>query len=493
MAESTLTYTLSDFQRAVGHHLGYTRSNWSAEQRDDIDECVKAGEHNFYHPPAPEGEQPYVWSFLRPRTLITTVSGTSTYDLPDNFARMREGFTHVDTTVTDTHVQVVPEETIRSLQYADDKDDAPVYAAIRQKTFDATAGLRYEVVFYPTPDEIFTLYYRPEIHPDAMTSTNIYPMGGMAHSATLMEACLADAEQYKDDVQGAHTERFRELLRSSIEYDKGQTATEGQAYQVRTDADSLIVSIFNLYEQIGRRAGWSPAYDTWGYDEKKQAKFLIDAGLRMFYSPPVIGNQKQPHRWSFLRPEGTFNTVVDQEDYDLPTDFGGLDGDIIYSGTDSLYRRIKVVSPSDVVMMRSGPGALASGDPEYAAIRPKTTDGSAEQLWELLLYPNPGTVYTMIYHYHKMMLPLTETRYYPYGSREHGNTIIAAVLAQMEIHGPNPNPKRPWMQVFMEELAKSVKIDQTTTAQHLGQNRGDTFDYYRDLTPYRIKSVTYVP
>lgn len=55
-------------------------------------------------------------------------------------------------------------------------------------------------------------------------------------------------------------------------------------------------------------AGWGPTYSALTAAKKSQIDTWRLSGLRQVYSPPVIGNQKIAHEWSFLKPIVTIDT-----------------------------------------------------------------------------------------------------------------------------------------------------------------------------------------
>jgi len=52
-----------------------------------------------------------------------------------------------------------------------------------------------------------------------------YPLGGARFSETIMESCLAVAEQRANDEMGIHTQKFAMMLASAIAQDKKFSAT----------------------------------------------------------------------------------------------------------------------------------------------------------------------------------------------------------------------------------------------------------------------------
>ena len=99
----------------------------------------------------------------------------------------------------------------------------PVFCALTSKTFDPTVGQRWEVQFWPTPDEVWQLTGRKKIIPDKLTSSNKYPLGGGNHSETILESVLAAAERKMEDNEGVHARAFQRLLEASINQDRDTT------------------------------------------------------------------------------------------------------------------------------------------------------------------------------------------------------------------------------------------------------------------------------
>ena len=78
------------------------------------------------------------------------------------------------------------------------------------------------MILWPTPDAIYTLTYRFIPHPDALTTAAPYPYGGAAHAETLIESCLAVAEQRMNHERGLHYAAFMDRLGASVAYDRRQ-------------------------------------------------------------------------------------------------------------------------------------------------------------------------------------------------------------------------------------------------------------------------------
>jgi hypothetical protein len=161
-------------------------------------------------------------------TSVNAASGTkyslenSTYALPDGFAgMMSQGFTFQPGGPINTGIiRVVGEEQIRVKQADGRYSGTPTMCCIRPVAHTGSTGQRYEVIFYPTPDAARTLWYRYRVIPDMMTAANPYPLGGMHHGTTLMESCLAVAEERINDTSNLHRSKFQEQLMSAVDLDE---------------------------------------------------------------------------------------------------------------------------------------------------------------------------------------------------------------------------------------------------------------------------------
>jgi hypothetical protein len=226
MTESTLSISYSDLMEEVGNFLGYKpdSANWSDSERAEVDRYIQAGVRQFYYPPAVQGvEAGYSWSFLSPEATIVTVADTGTQDLPDDLARVLGDFYFDDQQHRNSVIQV-SEGRIQACTQRSTDTGAPMYCTVRHKEQVAGTGQRMEVVWYPTPDAVYTLHYEYEAYSGKLSDSNPYPLGGMRHSELVLESCLAAAEQRGNDEIGNHTSIFRSMLSSSVAFDRRQGA-----------------------------------------------------------------------------------------------------------------------------------------------------------------------------------------------------------------------------------------------------------------------------
>lgn len=157
--------------------------------------------------------------------------------------------------------------------------------------------------------------------------------------------------------------------------------------------------------------------------------------------------------------------------YDMPDDFGGLEGKITFS--ENYGPSIKKVGENSIRELRQGTNKY--GKPEMAAVRVKKGfDGTEGQRYEMLLWPMPDDEYTLSYTKIAMFNKLTNDNPYPLGGVAHAETIKASCLAAAENY--EEDTKGPKWDYFMQCLTSSYQIDeQSQKIDYFGYN-GDNSD-----------------
>jgi len=227
LAEAGLSLGHPDIGRQVARYLGFDPTNWAsnAVHSSIVDDIIQSGLRQFYRPPPLPGEKrAHNWWFLQPKTTLATVANDYDYDLPDDFAYIVTDFTYSTSYVGNGLIRKVGEQHIRKLREGNTLVGKPQYFAIRPKTTAGTTGQRFEVLFYPAPDAVYTLEYRYAILLGKITAAAPYPYGGEMHGETILQSCLAIAEERQNDgVSGdMHRKKFFERLAASIALDQNQ-------------------------------------------------------------------------------------------------------------------------------------------------------------------------------------------------------------------------------------------------------------------------------
>lgn len=478
--------------RLVGIGTDTSDANaWTADMVVQIADVIENALRRFYWPmiPAPTAEgapqrfNRYTWSFLAPSKTLIVANGTSTYDLPDDFTDMAsDGFTFA-AGVVQPRVVRVDSGAIDQLQAAAAQTGPPKYYSVQAKATEIGATTKYEVSFYPTPGETYTLTYAYSVTPDTLSEINPYPYGAAQHSETILQACLAEAEKvFELPTGGIHEQRFRELLTASIEFDKTLAAPmSDQVWPLEFPATALEVTKAYLKRLIGNQMTFGPNPALWSATQAQQVKMVLETGLRKFYNAPTAPGEKTPWNWSFLRPVHTFEFIAGQYIYDLPEDFAMFYGQMIYApGSAALYPPVEIVSERQV--MRRLQFNEASTRPRLAAVRPKPPTPGIGTRYELVVWPTPDDAYEVTFRYQFNPGSLDEEVALPFGGQEHMQTVIEACLAAAEEATGEPGVHS---QLFLVCLQASVARDKDRHAPDtLGQNT-DRSDRVMDPWQYQ--------
>ncbi len=247
MAESTLALAYAEVAAEVGSYLGFGRGTvysdpaWSTQQQNMIDSCVKSGLRQFYFPPPIDGSgSTYDWSFLKPTTTLTLASGVATVALPDDFGGFEGTITVLSTTgQVNWPIHLYNEGQIREAYSMNPTiTGRPLQAALQPlKGTTGTTGQRFQLFFFPVPDQSYTIQFQYYLLTDYINGTISYAYGGMAHAETILESCLAIAEQRIDGSQTVHSSQFLQRLAASIGKDR-QSKAQTLGYN-RDGSDNL--------------------------------------------------------------------------------------------------------------------------------------------------------------------------------------------------------------------------------------------------------------
>lgn len=153
------------------------------------------------------------------------------------------------------------------------------------------------------------------------------------------------------------------------------------------------LTYWDLIEDVRDFLGYDSAL---GGDDLARVRRLIESGYRMFLNPPPIPPSKYGYAWSFLSPATTLAVVADDYAYDLPDDFGAMEGVFTYA-TGITSVQFSMVGEGRIRALRAG--SDSSSSPHMFAIRPKVTVAGSSTRWEVILWPTPQTTYTLHYRY----------------------------------------------------------------------------------------------
>ena len=289
MAESTLSLAYGDLQRIVGRHasLDSTPGNWTAVDSQRVDDVIEAALRRFYGE-NPQWSFLWVTTSLTTETeyntgtiaissgVVTLTGGTwpanaanyelevesdgtvyevSTrdsdtqltledttatlssgasytlarpiYDLPDDFTAIEGPFTYRGgESELYPPMQQINEVAWRIKRSDFTETEHPREFAIRTKPYDTSGGDRFQVMFWPSPDDAYKLYYQYKSLPGVLTS-NTYPRGMGEHSATIEAAVRREAAMNFDETSNQSFEQdYQMCLARSLERDAQNTTPD---------------------------------------------------------------------------------------------------------------------------------------------------------------------------------------------------------------------------------------------------------------------------
>lgn len=206
---SSLSMGYPEFLGRVGIYLGYGGSP-TGDELSDCQRIIDAGMRKFY--------AAHNWYFLNVTATLTLVAAQDYVDLPDNFGTPislnMPGGTYR------TRPKFVQPEKIEELRgsYTVAAEE-PQYFAIRAKTSDQSADQKYEMIFWPEPNDSYAMVFKYRAIPERVRAATPYPLGGEHHAETMMEFILAQAELERDDERGIHAQEMMQMLQLSLKVD----------------------------------------------------------------------------------------------------------------------------------------------------------------------------------------------------------------------------------------------------------------------------------
>jgi len=188
---------------------------------------------------------------------VTVAAGTEyslarpSYDLPEGFDGSFDGDLHYKTSDNTLWppIRLISPAVLRAKKQVYNDTDRPEYAALQPKSFDATVGQRWQIIFFPAPSAVWTFYGRYKIRPLMIDGTDLYPLGGTAMAEVFLESCLAVAEKRFVEDSKIHHEEFMRLLLQAIDHDADVFSPDFLGYNAdRSEAGGRSNSLDRRYD-----------------------------------------------------------------------------------------------------------------------------------------------------------------------------------------------------------------------------------------------------
>ena len=267
-----------------------------------------------------------------------------------------------------------------------------------------------------------------------------------------------------------------------IVYDGTTTFSEGTIQGATSTGSGVNQHSFaGLYQRLGRYLFNSTAPT--GAD-LTLCKEIVNDGLLDYYGQAD---------WSFFQVAATISFTSGDYDYDLPANFGYLNGEITFP-EDAGRGPLIPVSESRVRELQTGDDD-AAGDPVYYAVRAKAFVAGTGQRYELVVWPTPNASRTMVYAYRVNPAALVNDSDYPLGGPLHGPAILARCLLGGERH-KQVGPGGYYHQLYYGDgrtdkgaLARMREMDQRNRPGSLGEMTDPSDD--TGAMPVRMAEWTY--
>jgi hypothetical protein len=160
------------------------------------------------------------WSFLYKTTTLAVTAAEADTDLPTDFSQLTDAFSYEPDEYRGSPVQV-ESHTIRELRSATDYTNRMCYFAITSDTFVAATGERWKVMWYPRPEEDYTMYYRYRATPTIPTTGEMM-RGDPRFSLAAMYCVFASAASYKKDQDTYYADTRDKAMAEAIKQDKAR-------------------------------------------------------------------------------------------------------------------------------------------------------------------------------------------------------------------------------------------------------------------------------
>ena len=206
-----LIHSFQELYNRVAKFLGtYGSSGPSGDSLTDAKNVVNDAYRRFL--------DAYDWSFLKNEYQIITSSGTWQYQLPEDFANIIGTINYgADEIYPPLEQRSVGQ--IRNFRAENDWSSYPEYFALRAGEYSKEFGQRTDLIFYPTPDAAYPLWFLYKVEPPKLENVADIPIGGSEYSGVLLQLCLAEAESSMDEVAGVQEQKAAGMLAQAINKD----------------------------------------------------------------------------------------------------------------------------------------------------------------------------------------------------------------------------------------------------------------------------------
>lgn len=197
--------------------------------KDVVDDIINDGYERFLNPLPIAGEKrSHKWGFLRPYREIVTEDGTQDYALPSDFGGLDSRLYYDSSSNRPVPVRKTDAARIEMLRQRNTSSFTgyPKEFAVVSNYPVGKDGTGSLLMLWPTPDAAYTLRFRYFVLSLELSDENPVPACDAFHNQTLIESCLAVAEERLEDQQSMHSKNFMERLIASVHHDQELYASD---------------------------------------------------------------------------------------------------------------------------------------------------------------------------------------------------------------------------------------------------------------------------
>lgn len=242
---------------------------------------------------------------------------------------------------------------------------------------------------------------------------------------------------------------------------------------------------------LGFGRGLNGGDQEWDDFQSERIISIVKSGLRQFYFPPLLADERTSYDWSFLRPVTTLTFESGASTLTMPDDFGGIEGWITVSPT-TLQRTPWPLRLGTESMVRQQYARLptTSGPPQMAGLQPiRGTTSRRSSREQLYIWPLADQAYDLQFQYYLLPDALDGTLPYAYGGAAHAETLLESCLSIAEQRLDDAIGVHSMK--FMDRLAASVSVDRKHKSQMAGGYNGDRSDQLNCDWPRQFHGFNY--
>jgi len=219
-----LQLSFEDIYVEISDYLGWSRTP-AGQRLATVRRYANDGYRVFLMGADPRTGEAHEWSFLAPAASLDVAAGAEAVSLPGDFQCVVDDFTFGPAGPGGRLRQVSVLEIERLRAGSGGARGVPSLYAVRPAPPLSESGQRYQALLWPVPAQDCSLRWRYRVSVPEMSTATDYPVGGAAHSQTILQAGLMIAEARANDgqtggVAGYHKALFEQLMAHSISLDR---------------------------------------------------------------------------------------------------------------------------------------------------------------------------------------------------------------------------------------------------------------------------------